>query len=202
MKYIGKIMVVLVAVLGLNSGGVLAASPAQNQLKMTIDSILDVLGNPELNNGTCETCLRKQRSLLKQIVEKRFDFEKMSQLSLARHWKQRTNQEKSEFVALFSQLLEDTYINKIEFYNDEKVIYLKERIKNKKAQVDTKIITQTIEIPISYRMFTRGNDEWKIYDLIIEGVSLVGNYRSQFSQILEKNSFEFLLDKLKNKKKN
>jgi len=196
MKYIGKMMVVLIAVLSLNSGGVFAASTAQNQLKLTIDSILDVLGNQELKN---ETRLKKQRALVKQIVGKRFDFEKMSQLSLARHWKVRTNQEKSEFVALFSQLLEDTYINKIEFYNDEKVIYLKERIENKKAQIDTKIITQTVEIPINYRMFTRGNDEWKIYDLIIEGVSLIGNYRSQFNRILEKNSFEFLMDQLKKK---
>ena len=196
MKYIVKILVVLVGVLCLNSVDIVIASPAQDQLKQTIDSVLDILKNHELNG---KAHMEERCNRVKKIIEKRFDFEKMSQMSLARHWKERTNQEKSEFVALFSQLLEDTYLNKIEFYNNEKIIYLKERIKNKKAQIDTKVITQTVEIPINYRMFTRGNDEWKIYDLVIEGVSLIGNYRSQFKQILEKNSFEVLLDKLKKK---
>jgi phospholipid transport system substrate-binding protein len=87
----------------------------------------------------------------------------------------------------------------MEGYTNEKVVFLNERIRKKKAQIDTKIITQTIEIPINYRMFTRANDQWRVYDLVIEGVSLIGNYRSQFRQMLEKGSFEELMDKLKKK---
>jgi phospholipid transport system substrate-binding protein len=74
-----------------------------------------------------------------------------------------------------------------------------ERVKKKKAQINTKIITQTLEIPNNYRMFTRKNDQWLVYDLVIEGISLISNYRSQFGQILEKNSFEDLMDRLKKK---
>lgn len=184
------------AIIIFSAGGVAAASPAQDQLKQAIDAILTVLRNPELKAISQK---EKRRDTLEKIVEDRFDFEKMSQLSLARHWKERTASEKSEFAALFGQLLKDTYISKMEGYTDEKVVFLRERIRKKKAQIDTKIITQTIEIPINYRMFTRKNDQWMVYDMVIEGVSLIGNYRSQFGQMLEKGSFEDLMDKLKKK---
>ncbi len=196
MRYIEKIVVILMAIIIFSAGGVAAASPAQDQLKQAIDAILTVLRNPELKAISQK---EKRRDTLEKIVEDRFDFEKMSQLSLARHWKERTASEKSEFAALFGQLLKDTYISKMEGYTDEKVVFLRERIRKKKAQIDTKIITQTIEIPINYRMFTRKNDQWMVYDMVIEGVSLIGNYRSQFGQMLEKGSFEDLMDKLKKK---
>jgi phospholipid transport system substrate-binding protein len=196
MKYMGKAVAVLIVVLLLNFVGVASASPAQEQLKQSIDSILEVLRNPEFKS---ESQKEKRREMLGKILEERFDFKKMSQLSLARHWKERTASEKSEFVALFGQLLKDTYIAKMEGYTDEKIIFLKERIKKKKAQIDTKIITQTVEIPINYRMFTRKDDQWMVYDMVIEGVSLIGNYRSQFGQMLEKDSFENLMDKLNKK---
>jgi phospholipid transport system substrate-binding protein len=194
MKYLGTLVLILILCLG--SAGVASASPAQDQLKQTIDSILDVLRNPELSG---EDQKEERREALGKIVEERFDFKKMSQLSLAKHWKERTESERQEFVALFGRLLKDTYISKMEGYTDEKVIFLKERIKKKKAQIDTKIITPTVEIPINYRMFTKKNNQWRVYDVVIEGVSLIGNYRSQFNQMLEKDSFEELMDKLKNK---
>jgi phospholipid transport system substrate-binding protein len=123
----------------------------------------------------------------------------MSQLSLAKHWKARSDEEKKTFIDLFGQLLEQTYISKIESYSNEKVIFLKEYVTDKKAQVDTKVITETIEIPIDYRLYQTNNGSWMVYDVIIEGVSLVGNYRSQFDQMLQKNSFEKLIEDLKNK---
>ncbi len=191
---LGKILLILL--IGISLFDVASASPAQDQLKLSIDSILVVLRNPELKDDSQK---EKRLEALGKIVEERFDFKKMSQLSLARHWKKRTESEKQEFVALFGRLLKDTYISKIEGYTDEKVIFLKERIKKKKAQINTKIITQTIEIPINYRMFTQKGNQWRVYDVIIEGVSLIGNYRSQFNQMLEKASFEDLMDKLKKK---
>ncbi len=191
---LGTLLLILILCLG--SAGVASASPAQDQLKQTIDSVMQVLNNPELKG---EAQKEKRREVLGKIVEERFDFKKMSQLSLARHWKERTEPERQEFVALFGRLLKDTYISKMEGYTDEKVIFLKERIKKKKAQIDTKIITQTVEIPINYRMFTKKKDQWMVYDVVIEGVSLIGNYRSQFGQMLEKDSFEDLMEKLKKK---
>jgi phospholipid transport system substrate-binding protein len=196
MRYVEKIVLTLMAIFIFNAGGVVAASPAQEQLRQSIDDILEVLRNSELK---ADSQKENRRVTLEKIVEDRFDFEKMSQLSLAMHWKERSASEKSAFVALFGQLLKDTYISKMEGYTNEKVVFLNERIRKKKAQIDTKIITQTIEIPINYRMFTRANDQWRVYDLVIEGVSLIGNYRSQFRQMLEKGSFEELMDKLKKK---
>ncbi|MBU0969544.1 MAG: ABC transporter substrate-binding protein [Proteobacteria bacterium] len=196
MQYMGKSVFFLMVILFFCSAASVGASPAQDQLKQTIDSIIAVLKNPEFKS---ETQKENRRVALKKIVAERFDFEKMSQLSLARHWKERTESEKSEFVVLFGRLLEDTYIAKVEAYTDETVVFLNERIEKKKAQIDTKVATKSVEIPINYRMYTRENGQWMVYDVVIEGVSLVGNYRSQFGQILEKDSFEVLMDKLKKK---
>ncbi|WP_022663880.1 MlaC/ttg2D family ABC transporter substrate-binding protein [Desulfospira joergensenii] len=172
------------------------ASPARDQLKLSIDAILDILRNDPLKE---EGNFQKRRDLLRRAIHARFDFEKISQLSLARHWKGLSDQEKQRFVQLFSQLLETTYITKIESYTNEKVVYGKDRVKKKKAQVNTKIVTDTVEIPINYRMYTRDDSQWMIYDMVIEGVSLVANYRSQFGQILEKGSFENLVELLEKK---
>ena len=194
-KYLGKIGAVLLVMFVFSAGPVLA-SPVQDQLKYSVDAILAVLRTPALKGDAQK---QKRREALGTLVEERFDFEKMSQLSLGKHWKERTESEKSEFVTLFTRLLKDTYITKIEAYTDERVVFLSERIENKKAQIDTKIITKTVEIPINYRLFTRESDQWLVYDLVIEGVSLISNYRSQFGQMLEKDSFENLMDKLKQK---
>lgn len=171
------------------------ASPVQDQLKITIDKILEILRDPSLKG---EEQAEKRRASLSNVIHERFSFSKMSQLSLGRHWKKRSDEEKKVFIELFGQLLEETYISKIEAYTDEKVVYVKEYVKKKKAQVNTKIITQTIEIPIDYRMYnTKGS--WLVYDLVIEGVSLVGNYRSQFDQILKKDTYEKLVEELRKK---
>lgn len=171
------------------------ASPVQDQLKITIDKILGILRDPSLKG---EEQAEKRRESLSKVIHERFSFAKMSQLSLGRHWKKRSDEEKKVFIELFGQLLEEIYISKIEAYTDEKIVYVKEYVKKKKAQVNTKIITQTIEIPIDYRMYnTKGS--WLVYDLVIEGVSLVGNYRSQFDQILKKDTYEKLVEELRKK---
>jgi len=172
------------------------ASPVQDLLKNTVDQILEILRDPALKG---EDATEKRRASLRNVINERFSFAKMSQLSLARHWKKRSNEEKKEFIKLFGQLLEDTYISKIEAYTDEEVVYVKEFVKKKKAQINTKIVTQTVEIPIHYRMYQTKKGSWMVYDLVIEGVSLVGNYRSQFDQILQKDTYEELLEVLKKK---
>lgn len=172
------------------------SSTAKDQLKATIDQILEILDDPALQGeDKAETKILS----IRKLIHERFSFAKMSQLSLARHWRQRDIDEKKEFVELFGKLLEQTYRSKIEIYTDEKIVYIKEFVRKNKAQVYTKVITDSVEIPIDYRMYKSKDGLWMVYDLVIEGVSLVGNYRSQFDQFLRKDSYEELIQTLKKK---
>jgi len=175
------------------------ASPVQDQLKTTIDGVIGILRDQSFQ-GDAKREERKES--LRRIIHERFSYAKMSQLSLARHWKKRSDEEKKVFIEMFGQLLEETYVSKIDDYTDEEVVYVKEFVRGKKAQVYTKIITDTVEIPIDYRMYKTKKGKWMVYDLVIEGVSLVGNYRSQFDQILRKESYEKLVEHLKEKLNN
>ncbi len=176
--------------------GNVQASPARDQLKATIDSIIKILKDDTLKG---EANAAHRRAALREVIYERFDFEKMSQLSLARHWRDRTSTERQTFVQLFSRLLEDTYVAKIEAYNDEKVRYVKEQVRNKKAQINTIVVSDAIEIPIDYRMYAAADGQWRVYDMVVEGVSLVANYRSQFARILDSDSFDVLIKQLEEK---
>lgn len=172
-----------------------AGEPTE-QVKETVDAVIKILNNKELKKPEKQ---EERRSKIREIVEKRFDFEEMAKRSLALHWKNRTPDEQKEFVSLFSDLLEDTYIRKIERYEDEKVVYTDERTDGPYATVKTKIITEKeVEIPVDYKIFKKGQ-KWEIYDIVIEGVSLVNNYRTQFNQIIRSGSYEELVKKLKKK---
>ena len=172
------------------------AGEATDQVKQTVDAVLDVLNNKELKKPENREVREKK---IREIVNKRFDFEEMAKRSLALNWGKRTPEERKEFVALFSDLLENTYIKKVERYENEKIVYLDEKITGQYAVVRTKIVkSQEAEIPVEYRIFKK-TDKWEVYDVIVEGVSLVNNYRSQFSQIIRSSSYEELVKKLKNK---
>lgn len=196
MKLLKHIFLIVVAACVFFPAHPVTASSVQDELKVSIDKILDILRDPALK-GT--ESIEKRRAALRKVINEKFSFAKMSQLSLARHWRKRSTAEKKAFIELFGQLLEDTYISKIESYTDEKVVYVKEFVKKKKAQVNTKIVTDTVEIPIDYRLYRTKTGAWMVYDLVIEGVSLVGNYRSQFDQILQNDSYEKLVEELKKK---
>jgi phospholipid transport system substrate-binding protein len=122
---------------------------------------------------------------------------KMSKRSLARHWRKRTEEEKEKFIELFINFLEMSYIDKIERYSDAEVLYAEEKRDKNRAVVKTKVITrQETDIPINYRLLLRKDGEWVAYDVVIEGVSLVSNYRTQFNQIIQNSSYEELIKKL------
>jgi phospholipid transport system substrate-binding protein len=166
------------------------------QVKETVDAVIKILNNKELKKPENQNERRKK---VRETVEKRFDFEEMAKRSLALHWKNRTPQEQKEFTSLFSDLLEDTYIRKIERYEDEKVVYTDEKTEGSYATVRTKIsTTKGIEIPVDYKIF-RKDQKWEVYDIFVEGVSLVNNYRSQFNEIIRSGSYEELVQKLKKK---
>ncbi len=172
-----------------------AGEPTE-QVKQTVDAIIKILNNKELKKP--ENHSERQKKI-RETVEKRFDFEEMAKRSLALHWKKRTPQEQKEFVSLFSDLLEDTYIRKIERYEDEKVVYTEERTDGPYATVRTKIVTtKETEIPVDYKIFKK-DQKWEVYDIIVEGVSLVNNYRTQFNQIIRSGSYEELITRLKKK---
>jgi len=196
-KFMFKLFVLIVglslsAVFPLNA---IAGEPT-DQVKQTVDAVIQILNNKELKKPAK---VEERRATIRETVEKRFDFEEMAKRSLALHWKDRTPQEKKEFTSLFSDLLEDTYIRKIERYEDEKVVYTDERIDGPYATVRTRIVTtKEIEIPVDYKIFKKGQ-KWEVYDIIVEGVSLVNNYRTQFNQIIRSGSYEDLVQKLKKK---
>jgi phospholipid transport system substrate-binding protein len=172
------------------------AGEATDQVKQTVDAVIELLNNKELKKPENKELRRKK---IRDIINRRFDFEEMAKRSLALNWNKRTPAEKKEFVALFSDLLESTYIRKVERYEHEKVVYTDEKVEGQYAIVKTKIVkTQEVEIPVEYRIF-KETDKWEVYDIIVEGVSLVNNYRTQFSQIIRSSSYEELVKKLKNK---
>ena len=130
-----------------------------------------------------------------RIINDRFDFRSMSQSVLATNWQEATTEEKRQFVEYFSQYLEDTYRTQIESYSDQRVEYLAEQVRNDRATVDTAVLTSNKRIPITYRLkLTKG--KWVAYDVVIEGVSLVNNYRSTFSAIVKAGGMDGLLTDL------
>jgi len=168
-------------------------------MQSTIDSVLDVMRDKNLSLPENK---KERRDRISAQISERFHFEEMSKRSLAKHWKKRTPEEKAEFVKIFSDLLEASYISKIEAYTDEKVTYDKETIKGKGkySVVKTTIVTKSVEIPIDYKLITK-KGKWWVYDVIIEGVSFVSTYRSQYNRIIKKESFAALIDSMKNKLK-
>jgi len=167
-----------------------------NLIRQTINDVVDILKNEELkkNENTLE-----RRAELRRVIGERFDFEEMAKRALAYHWKQRTLEERQEFIPLFSDLLERSYVKKIESYADEQVLYTDEKIEGEYAVVKTKIITKrNVEIPIEYRLLGK-NNQWGVYDIVIEGVSLVNNYRNQFNKIIRKDSYEELVKRMRDK---
>lgn len=171
------------------------AGEPTDQLKQTVDAVLDVLKDKELKKPAKGA---QRKAEIRKIVSQRFDFGEMAKRSLAQNWKQRTPAEQSEFTALYTDLLENTYIRKMERYEDEKVVYKDEKIEGAYAVVKTAVISKEAEIPIEYRLMKEG-DKWMAYDVVIEGVSLVNNYRNQFNSILRSGSYEDLVKRLKNK---
>ncbi len=173
-----------------------SAGEPTDQIKSTIDKVIDILNDPGLK---APEKAKERRRLMRKIADERFDWQEMARRSLARHWKNRTDKEKEEFVPLFADLLERTYMNRVENYSGEKVTYTGERVEGKYALVSLSVFTsKDVEIPIEYRL-QKKSEQWLIYDVSIEGVSLVNNYRTQFNSIILNSSYEGLVAKLKDK---
>ena len=175
--------------------GTLAGEPT-DQLKAQVDRVLKLLDDPTLKDKP-----KDKRVAVRKIAEDIFDFGETAKRSLGRHWAARTPAERDEFVRLFGDLLERSYISKIELYGGEKIQYLSDKVEGDLAAVQSKLVTKTgTDVPIEYRMLKKG-DRWLVYDVIIEGVSLVSNYRTQFNKIVQTESYDALVQRLRAKEK-
>ena len=175
----------LVFITGLVMAPVQAATTPTETVKGAVDKVLGILESEGLN--------REQRwTEIGKVINARFDFRSMSQSILATNWRSATPEEKRRFVEFFSQYLEDTYRTKIEAYTNQRIEYVSEQVRKDRAIVDTQILTNSTRIPVTYRL--RNNDgEWYAYDVVIEGVSLVNNYRNTFSAIIKSEGMDGLL---------
>jgi len=167
-----------------------------DQLKATTDKVLAILSDPHLKSPNKD---RERKEKILKTVDERFDWEEMARRSLGRHWAQRSPEERRDFVPLFRELLERVYMNKVEGYSWNKILYENELIDGNYASIRVKIFTakdQTIQV--EYRSWKKG-EHWLVYDFSVEGVSLINNYRTQFNEIITKSSYSELVKRLKDK---
>jgi phospholipid transport system substrate-binding protein len=173
-----------------------AGSSASEQLRASVDRVLRTVEDPDLKRPAR---VDERRSTVRRIAGEIFDFTEITKRVLGPHWQPRTPAEREEIVRLFTALLERAYISKIELYSGERIAYVGETVDGELAAVRTRLITkQGTEIPVDYRMVRRG-ERWMAYDVVIEGVSLVANYRGQFNKILQTSSYAELVRRLRAK---
>jgi phospholipid transport system substrate-binding protein len=182
----------LILMFGLTSLA-LAGEP-QDRLKGGIDKVIGILSDPALK-GPAKRAERQKK--LRTVADGFFDWRELSKRAVAESWPKFTPKQQDDFIVSFSELLQKTYILKLEKYNNEKVNYVKEQVEGNQAFINTQVVMKDKTIPINYIMIKR--DQWMVYDVVVEGVSLVKNYRSQFSKILSKESPEALLQRIKDK---
>jgi phospholipid transport system substrate-binding protein len=192
-----KTLAATLAILLLTQPTVADGGLAQDQVRQSVENLLTILKNPQLKG---ERKKNERRSKLKEVIYQRFDFTEMAKRSLGSYWRRLSPEEKKQFITLFTALLEDAYLDEIESYNGEKVLFVKERQDNDYAEVDTKIVdNKGREFAVDYRLYNL-NGDWKVYDVLIEDVSLVNNYRAQFNRVLARESFDELLTRMRGKR--
>jgi phospholipid transport system substrate-binding protein len=185
----GLIMSVLFLTLAPN----LAAESAKEQLQGTIDRVIEVLGTIQSAED-----IERNRNSLRQILLTRFDFAAMAEKSLGNHWKDLDGMEE-EFVSTFTDFVEHSYISTLGSYRGEKVVYDRDRSDGESAEVDTRVVGgRGTPIKIGYKLHLTGG-QWMVYDAVVDDVSIVGNYRSQFARVLQTASLEELIQKLRAK---
>ena len=175
------------------SGQVFAESHITTDLKGTIDQVLEIVADKNLQKNPT---LRREK--LRQVIGLRFNYKQMVMRSLAKNYMDRSDKERKEFTRLFKKLLENSYASKIENYRNETINYMGEQVKGKYALVKTQIVRKDGVIDVDYKML-KESGQWLVYDFVIEGVSLIRNYRSQFSKIISTESYATLVSKLSKK---
>jgi phospholipid transport system substrate-binding protein len=172
-----------------------AGSPTE-QVRATVDQVLTIVRSP---NPKSKAQIEAQRAQLLEVIHPRFDFTEMAKRSLGPNWARRTSEEQQEFVKIFTALMGRAYANNIESYTSQNVLYTRESEDQNYAQVDTKIVSDNQPpLTINYKLHSV-DKEWKVYDLVIEDISVVNNYRSQFDRVIARSSFAELVRTMKKK---
>lgn len=170
------------------------AGAPTDQLKASVEKIVKVLEDPALRT---EARSQERRAAIRKEAEVVFDFSETARRALGRHWQGLAEKDRQEFTSLFTDLIERAYISKIERYSGERIAYAGEAMDGGLASVRTRFVTkQGTEVPVDYRMQQRG-DRWLVYDVSVEGVSLINNYRTQFDKIIQTSSYAELVRKMK-----
>ena len=181
----------LTAIFALVTAGTAVAGEPTDQVRRSVDEVLKIVQSQP--DGPA------RRTAVRQAANRLFDFEETAKRALGPHWQQRTPAEHEEFVRLFSDLLEAAYVGKIDLYQGEKITYVGETVDGDQATVKTRIVTkQGNEVLVDYRL-SREKDGWRVYDVIIEGVSLVADYRTQFNKIIQTSSYDDLVKRMRAK---
>jgi len=174
------------------------AGAPMSAVENTVNRVLDVLRDPKLKGPAAKPAKTEK---LRVIYKDMFDEIEFSRRTLTRNWNKFTPEQRREFVDLFEQVLEKTYLDRILEYSNEKIVFYKETmIAEDKAEIQSKVITSSKEVPIYYRVILKSG-KWKVYDVVVENVSLVQNYRTQFNEILAGSTPEQLLETLRKKVK-
>lgn len=166
------------------------AGAPTDQVRQYTDQVQKILEDPALRSAD-------KRAAVRKVAVEVFDVNETAKRALGQHWQARNASERDEFVHLFADLLERTYISKIDLYRGERLRYISEAIDGEFAIVRAKVVTaKGAEVPVEARLLKRA-DHWLIYDITIENVSLIGNYRTQFDRIIRTASFQELVRRLK-----
>ena len=190
--------IMLLSMVWLSSMGLAIAGEPMDLIRQTTDQTIKILDDPQLQ-GPEKQAERMER--LRKMADEAFDWQEMARRALATHWRERTPQQQQEFTGLFKDLVERTYLNRLDSAAGERqdIIYGDEQTQGSQSVVKTKVITKRkTQVPIDYRLH-KADGRWKIYDVMIEGVSLVNNYRSQFNEILSRSSYDELVQKMKSR---
>jgi phospholipid transport system substrate-binding protein len=175
----------------LAAAAVYADTTPTEDVRSSVEAVIALLRDDQLDRDS-------RRDRMREVIDKRFDFRAMSQRTLATNWKKASDAEKQKFTELFAELIQNSYVSKIESYTNETVEYPAEKKNGRKAVVNTLIITSSAEIPVNYKVYQK-DGTWLVYDVIIEGVSLISNYRSSYQEIVKKDGFDGLLAKMEEK---
>ena len=173
------------------AGVACAVDNATDSVRTSVDTIIGILKDASLDKPA-------KRDKIRGVIAERFDFRAMSQRTLATNWKKASQEEQEKFVTLFAELIQNTYIDRVEAYTNETVKYPGEKITKGRAVVDTLIVTSNAEIPVTYKLYLK-KGRWLVYDVNIEGVSLISNYRSSYQEIVKNEGFSGLLARMEEK---
>jgi phospholipid transport system substrate-binding protein len=172
-----------------------AGGPATAAVKQTVDEVIRILNDEKMKKPDK---LAERRKLLEKVVGDRFSYDEMSKRTLAAHWQKLNEKDRAEFVDLFRKLLTNSYADKVEGYSGEQIHYINERNEGDYAEVRTKATSGKTEIPLDYRLLNKAG-EWRVYDVVVDGVSLVNNYRGQFAKIIRTSGYDDLVKQLREK---